>query len=194
VISNFSEFTSGTQWSTGTIKAWGGTSTLAGNTFFYGTSGVVLTATVTSGGRLQLTVSLASGNFVGFGLSFGVCGNAASFTGISATIGGSLNNAALKWQLQTSNNTPIDAATGKGECAFASPDTIWSDCVYNTATVSNVSTTVGTFSYPFSQFSGGKPVTTVDKNEIIGVQWQLECASGSTCSSVNISIDDVKFY
>jgi hypothetical protein len=128
---------------------------------------------------------------VGFGLSFGVCADASVFSGISAAISGTLNNATLKWQLQTSNDTPIDTTTGRGECAYTSAATKWTDCVYNTLTNGAISSTVATFNYNFSQFSGGVPVSTVDKNELIGVQWQIECGSGSTCA-IDILIDDVK--
>ena len=105
-----------------------------------------------------------------------------------------MSNATLKWQLQTSNDTPIDTTTGRGECIFGSAATKWTDCVYNGLTITPVNTTPATLNYPWSQFTGGKPLTTVDKNELIGFQWQLECAQSSGCSNINITFDNVKFY
>jgi hypothetical protein len=193
LITDFSEFTSGTKWTTGN-QQWGGASVLHGGTFFYGTTGFAITATITTGGRIQLTATLPAGDYVGFGLSFDICGDASAFAGISAVIGGTLSNAALKWQLQTSNDTPIDSTTGRGECAYSPPEEKWTDCGYNGLTITGVSTTVNTYSYTWGQFTGGKPVTTVDKNEIIGLQWQVECPSGGSSCTIDITIDDVKFH
>jgi hypothetical protein len=60
-------------------------------------------------------------------------------------------------------------------------------------TISGVAAPAATFKYAWSQFTGGKPVTTVDTNEILGLQWQFECKVGGGCS-IDITIDDVKFY
>ena len=192
LITDFSEFPANTSFST--AQAWGGTSILNGTTFIYGTSGVTLTATTTTDGKLRLQVALPSNDFVGFGLSFSICGNASAFTGISASIGGTLGNATLVWQIQTDNDTPINTSTGKGRCAYPS-GTMWNDCGYNSYTFASgsVPSTPTTFNEAWSQFTGGKPVTTIEANEIIGTQWQLECRTGGTCN-VNITIDDVKFY
>ena len=194
LITDFSEFTAGTtDLSTGS-KAWGGTSILNGTTFVYGTAGVTLNATINANGKLELKVSLPNNDFVGFGLTFNICGNASAFSGISALIGGSLGNATLVWQLQTNNDTPIDTTTGRGKCTYTT-GSMWTDCGYNSFTIpgSSVSSTPATLRYAWSQFTGGKPVATVETNEIIGTQWQLECRSGGTCT-VDITIDDVKFY
>jgi hypothetical protein len=192
LITDFSEFTSGTTWSTGATKAWGGNSILAGNASFYGVTGVTLTALITTGGQVELKVSLPTGNYVGFALTMGVCADASAFSGISAVIGGTLNNATLGWQLETSNDTPMDTSTGRGKCAYTSTSP-WNDCGYNSVTVSGVAATAATFKYSWSQFTGGKPVTTVDTNELLGLQWQFECKVGGGCS-IDITIDDVKFY
>jgi hypothetical protein len=68
--------------------------------------------------------------------------------------------------------------------------------VYNGLTiVSGVALrSVSTASYTWSQYTGGKPVTTVDKNEIIGMRWQIECPSGGSSCVIDITLDDIKFH
>jgi hypothetical protein len=154
-----------------------------------------------SGGDIAtggVPATLSAGNFMGFGLSFNICGDAtATFggtnAGVSAAMGGTLNNAALKWQIETSNDAPIDTTTGRGECAYTSESSKWSDCMYNTVNVS-LPSSVSTLSYTWSQFTGDKPVTSVDKNEIIGLQWQVECPFGGSSCAIDITFDEINFH
>jgi len=191
LVTDFSEFAANTTWTSGT-KSWGGSLPLSGTTFHYGTSGVTLTATITSGGSLKLTTTLANGQYAGFGLAFTPCSDATAFASISSSILGSLGGAVIKLQLQTSRNLPIDAQSTRGECAYTSASTMWDNCGFNTIAMSGVASTAKAFSYTFAQLTGGKPITPTDPTELVGIQWQFECGTGSNCV-VDITLDDVRF-
>lgn len=46
--------------------------------------------------------------------------------------------------------------------------------------------------YTSSQLTGGIPISPVDETEFLGLQFQLEGGSGSTCS-VDVTLDDITF-
>ncbi len=142
---------------------------------------------------MELKSTIPAGSFAGFGLAFAPCTNASAYSGISSMIGGTMGGSTLKFMMQTAQTAPVDAAANRGECPFTSEATKWSDCVFNRVTVSGVTTTVATFSFTWSQLNGGTPVSTVDPTKLLGVQWQFECASGSTCT-IDVTIDNVTFY
>jgi hypothetical protein len=193
-ITDFSEFAVGTTWTTGS-RTWGTSSTLTGNTFHYGGSGLVLTAAITSAGALKLTSTLSSGEYVGFGLALEGCFDASVWHGISASIAGSVGSFGfLKVAVQTSKNTPLDITPGKGECTFTSQSTEWTECGYNSVAVSGVSATAKTFSYTWSKFTGGLPVDPVDPTEIVGIQFQFECSlSASSACAIDVTLDNIMF-
>jgi hypothetical protein len=115
--------------------------------------------------------------------------DASRFDGISFTLSGDAGEAQLELQVQTSHDYPIDDGNSKGECQGS-----WSDCVNNAAAIDFTSSAeVMTVQVPWADLTGGTPVSTMDPSEILGIQWQLNCASDAVCTP-NIVIDDVQFY
>jgi hypothetical protein len=188
LITDFSEFTPGTSWTSGS-RGWGDED-LSGTTEHYGASGVTLTATITSGGSLRLTSSIPNFQFVGFQLDFSTCSDASAFTGISVTTQGNAGGSNLFLQLETSRNMPNDYPDG--QCEYSSEANRWVDCVYNRTAITGITATSQVVELPWSQFTGGVPIDPVDETELLGVQLQFECTAGSDCA-IDVTIAELRF-
>jgi hypothetical protein len=190
LITDFSEISGNTTWTSGE-QAWGNAD-FSGTTQTYGSSGTQLTATITSGHALQLSSGFPNENYVGLGLLFDACADASTFAGLSFTVSGNLGGATLYVQLRTVGNLPNDQACGA--CAYASEQTKWDDCVFNTKNVTSVSGSPQTIKVPWTEFTGGKPnPTSSSTSELLGVQIQFECGQSSGCGP-NVTFDDFAFY
>ncbi|MBN1606379.1 MAG: hypothetical protein JW940_07080 [Polyangiaceae bacterium] len=188
VITDFSEFETDIRWTTGN-ELWGD-SDLSGKTFLYPSS-IEVTAAITAGGSLELSSSVPFGNFVGFVLAFNASYDASRFAGLSFTVGGNLAPAALDVSLRTSHTTPIGSTCG--ECEYTSEATMWSDCMLNTKTLTDITTSPGTVQFAWSDFTGGKPFSPVDPTELVGIQLQFWCGTASGCA-IDVTFDDFSFY
>lgn len=188
-ITDFSELTEGTSWTTGS-QDWGDSVSLTGGTFHYQGEGIdPLTATIVDG-ALNLTGTITDGSYAGFGFWFGPsCSDASAYSGITFTIEGDMGDTELDFQVQTSDNYPIDDANEKGECAYTNEDDKWSECTNNHVVVEYSEPT--TVQIPWEDLVGGKPVATLDPTDLLGVQLQLNCAD--VCNP-DITIDNLMFY
>lgn len=176
-------------WSNG---SWGTSGELSGGTFYYdgdGDSAVqALSLSVGAEESGTLTGSV-SGGYAGFGFWFGSCTDASQYQGLSFTLSGDLGDAQLELQLQISHNYPIDDGSSKGECQGT-----WSTCTNPKTTIPfTTSDTPTPFQIPWTDLTGGQPTSGMDPTEILGIQWQLNCASGAECP-VNVVLDDLQFY
>jgi hypothetical protein len=190
IITNLSEFTAGTTWTSGE-QPWGDAD-LSGVTQTYGSSGNQLTATITSGNALQLSSGFPNNSFVGLGLLFDACADVSTYAGLSFTLSGNLGGATLYVQLRTAGNLPNDRTCGT--CAYTSEDTKWTDCVSNTKNVTSVSGSPQSIEVHWSEFTGGKPnATSSSVGELLGVQIQFECGQAAGCGP-NVTFDDFAFY
>ncbi len=172
---------------------WGASDALTGGTFSYdnvpddGTSVITLSVVDEA-----LNVAGNVEEYGGFGLWFGPCLNAATYAGISFTVSGDLGNSELVLQVQTSKNYPADDSASKGEC-----EGDWNSCVSNSFVIVLAATADDpaqgeVISVPWADLTGGLPIEGLDGSELLGIQWQFNCASGEVCTP-NITIDDVKF-
>jgi hypothetical protein len=172
--------------------AWGDTMSLQGGTFTYTGTGDVPTTTLDAdAGNLVVSVTVPAGSYAGFGFYFGpACVNAASYSGMTFTIGGSLGGAQAIMQMQTDEDYPVDAVNLKGHC----PGTFSAGCGFPSATFLVTDTPTPT-SLPFSLFTGGKPMATVDPQKLVGLQWQFNCPASDAATDcvVSFSLDDVHF-
>lgn len=165
---------------------------LTGGIALYHGEGDTITADV-SGGNLVATVSMAVQGYTGITFWFGPCLDASSYAGISFSIGGTTPAELVsKVMVQTHATYPIDTTNKKGACAWETPEEQWSICSppFAPFTISADPTVI---EVPFADLTGGKPVDTVDANELVGMQFQFECASETACE-FNVTIDDIKFY
>jgi hypothetical protein len=168
---------------------WGvsGMGDLTGGTSYFQGSGVTQLTAVVESGSLHITGSLpaytaATGdaeNYAGVVFWFGPCINAATFTGLSLNVGGTLTGAVLKLQVQTHVDYPVDAANTKGGCSFTSCDSRWSECVGPTTTVT---VPAAPAALPWSAFTGGKPTAAVTPEGLVGLQLQFECQAETPCT------------
>jgi hypothetical protein len=119
-------------------------------------------------------------NYAGLVFWFGPCIDASTYGGLEFTVGGSMGGAALKLQVQTSENYPADPANSKGECIFTDCATQWSECKGPDAIVP-VPEKTGPVAMEWAAFAAGSPNTGVNPDGLVGLQFQLECQAMTEC-------------
>jgi len=135
---------------------------------------------------LNVTGSIAAGDYAGFGFWFGPCTDASRFSGVTFNIGGDPGPTQILFQVQTSRNYPIDDENSKGECVGS-----WNDpCTSNEVEV-EVPEGGGVVEVAWAELTGGAP-EAMDATELLGIQWQFNC--GEDPCDVAITLDDVAFY
>jgi hypothetical protein len=153
-------------------------------------------------GELHLTATLPpytpavtddAENYAGLVFWFGPCIDASDFGGLSFTVRGDMGGAALKLQVQTSENYPADPANSKGACVFANCDTRWTECKGPDTTIT-VSAAGESVSLDWSAFVGGSPNAEVDATGLVGLQFQLECQSQDEPCNVDITLGTISLF
>jgi hypothetical protein len=188
LITDFSEFAPDASWTSGALP-WGDAD-LSGTTRHYGTSTVTLTASVTSGENLNLAATLPRYRFTGLALDFDTCSDASDYAGIAVTLQGSVGVGQFYLQLETRRNMPNDDPDG--HCVYTSEASKWEDCGYNYVAITDLTDTAKVYEFPWSQFTGGKPITPVDATELLGMQFQFECTTSSSCP-IDVTLTDVRW-
>ena len=129
-------------------------------------------------------------NYAGLVFWFGPCINASEFDGLTFNVGGTMNGAALKLQVQSAENYPAEPANMKGQCIFESCDTKWSECKGADTTVV-VPAAGEDVSLEWSAFATGMPNAGVNPTGLVGLQFQLECQSQEAACEVDITLGNV---
>jgi hypothetical protein len=141
---------------------------------------------------LQVKATIPVGGYSGVVLWFSPCVNATAFAGISFTATGDLSGATLLLKVQTSPDYPVDSANLKGKCQFMTQASMFTDCVEPTATITSLGT--GSFSYAWSDFTGGSPLPSVDPAQLLGFELQLQCPGAATAPcNVDVSLGTIRF-
>jgi hypothetical protein len=170
---------------------WGTSGQLTGGTSLYhGPSDVDLTRVVEAG-NLHVTATITPQGYVGVVFWFAPCVDARSFNGINFSVGGTLAGAVLKAQIQTHVDYPVDVANKKGGCSFTNCDAKFSECAGPTYQVV-VPATAESLDIPWTSFAGGTPTAEVTPDGLVGLQFQLECQSDTTCM-VDLTLGNVSF-
>lgn len=174
---------------------WGTPPNLGGGVYTYAANGlaapVVGLASSGSGQALAITSvpgtpTDAANAWLGFGLGFGSCLDASSYTGVSFTVSGDLSTCTLALSANFSEDSSITSNPAFGSCTSSS-------CYSPTSAVLATALTQTTFTVPFASINiGGSPQTMVDTKAITGVQWNLMAPLDGSCNA-NFTIDDVKF-
>ena len=129
-------------------------------------------------------------NYAGLVFWFGPCINASEFGGLTFNVGGTMDGAALKLQVQSAENYPAEPANMKGQCIFESCDTKWSECKGADTTVV-VPAAGEDVSLEWSAFATGMPNAGVNPTGLVGLQFQLECQSQEAACEVDITLGNV---
>lgn len=176
-ISDFSDWTG---------TSWGADGNLTGGSFGpYMGSGTTDFNFVVNPTDAVLEVTGTINDYAGFGMWFGPCTDASTFTGVQFDISGIVGEAGrMVVQFQTSEDKAVE--DGRGECTAAS-------CVSPQATVEGVTETVTTVQLPFDSFAGGAPVDTLSPDQLLAIQFQFECETDAACA-VDVVIDNLEFY
>jgi hypothetical protein len=182
-----------TIWNADAMPVWGDSMSLTGGEFSYQNDAEMsdpLTVDVdTAAGTAHITGNVTG--YAGWGLWFGPCTNASRWTGIRFVIGGSLGvSGQLEFQIQTNNNYPIEMNNMKGACAGD-----WGDGCGNNSYVYQEFPYDGPeeIQTPWTDFGGGEPITEVESAQLLGIQWQFNCATGDVCE-VDVILEEVSFY
>jgi hypothetical protein len=141
---------------------------------------------------LQVKASIPVGGYSGVVLWFSPCVNATAFGGLSFTATGDLSGATLLLKVQTSPDYPVDSANLKGKCQFMTQASMFTDCVEPTVSINSLGT--GSFSYAWSDFTGGSPLPSVDPAQLLGFEMQLQCPGAATAPcNVDVSLGTIRF-
>jgi hypothetical protein len=174
---------------------WGSSSNgelTGGTSLYHGPNDTDLTLQADAA-SLRLTGSITPTGYVGIVFWFRPCIDASDFTGIAFTVGGTTGRAVMKAQIQTHANYPVDVPSSKGGCSFQDCDTKFMQCSGPTYQLV-VPRTPETTDIPWSAFTAGRPNPRVTPEGLVGLQYQLECQSGTDCDfditlgNVNLTI------
>lgn len=185
-ITDFSVFT-------GDISScdWGDSQSLTGGCFAYDgdmDDTVDILSSTLADESLNVTGDVVA--YAGFGFWFGPCVDASQYSGITFTVGGNLGDNQLQFQVQTSRNYPVDDSNTKGECSGS-----WgSGCDNNnfTYTEDMIGEEPIAIDVMWADLTGGDPVDPLDPTELLGIQWQFNCAADAVCP-LELTFDDVAF-
>jgi hypothetical protein len=172
---------------------WGASSSgqLTGGTAFYqGESDVQLTVAVDAG-SLRITGTVTPMGYAGLVFWFGPCVDASAFTGLTFAVGGALNGAVMKAQVQTHDDYPIDVANTKGGCMYTDCANRFTECAGPTMQLV-VPASPETQDLPWSSFTGGTPVADVTPAGLVGLQFQFECQADVDCA-VDVTLGTISF-
>jgi|GEM_PF-1651001 len=175
----------GTSWTTGKTELWGSSTTLSGGDVFYQGKAASAAKVTVHGQTLTITASVQPGDYMGYMFNFKpACTNASTTQGLKFDVGAdsTLGNATLKVQMQQKSDYPSTAnpSSRPGDCVPTSVDTQYNDCLSPAKTVAESGSTLaaGPVELPWTAFSGGQPVSTVDNTQLMAIQWQFECPPG----------------
>jgi hypothetical protein len=130
-------------------------------------------------------------NYAGFLFWSAPCLNAGASDGVAFTIGGTLNGAALKLQVQTHQDYPADPANSRGACVFMDCATRWSECMSPYANVIPPPTP-SLLVMPWPAFTNGAPAAGVTPEGIVGFQFQFECQATTACA-IDVTLRTISF-
>jgi len=184
-ITNFTS----TEWNAITQKF--GTGAVVGGKFDYnGAAGSTMASSVDSTNHtLVLSGNVNPGDYAGGGLSFDECVNAAAYSGVQFTLGGTTAGCDLIFNVQTFDEKPA-GVNQVGGCL--------SGC-YSFPNVKLASAS-GPMTVPFSTLTGGQLlVATAIQNEMVGLQWQFQSPAPvgdggqPGCTGIALTITNVSF-
>jgi hypothetical protein len=186
------------EWNSSTGK-WCDADGLRGSVFSYSaaspSTATAAVDTTAQNLKLNLTVGAAMG-YAGGGVIFDSCVNNTAFTELmfSASLtAGSMTGCNWQVQLQTQDQRPSgDTSPSGGTCT---PDAGGSSC-YRYPAVANLTAptaTATTYTELFSAFSNPSSSTIPTRTQLVGVQWQVNSASGTGTCTAEIRIDNIKF-
>jgi hypothetical protein len=168
---------------TGALFIFGGGNPQGGGSYTFGAPTPVLSLT---GGTLRATLTgstVAAATYVGFGLYFNSCVNAATYAGVKFTLSGTMTGGCtLMYSSNYSENAPTTDT--KGSCTAAA--------CYPSQKMITIPAS-GDTSVAWAEQVGGAPVAAVNPGKLVGVQWQFTIPAGMSCTA-NLTIDNVTFY
>lgn len=140
-------------------------------------------------GALQVTLDApptTTAQYKGFGIYFNNCVDASAYAGVKFDISGTVTGCPM-FYVQIFREDVANAINPMGSCTASS-------CYAPEAQVT-VTSTIVTTSISFAAMLSGAPVPTVDKQYLIGVQWQFNVPAKATVDCVaTVTIDNVTFY
>lgn len=168
--------------------AWGSADTLSGSSFDYQGEATTEFEYQVDLRNENMRVTGVINDYAGFGISLDPCTDATSYSGVQFDIWGTANSAVF--QVQTSEDQNVEYDDPRAVCQVLQDG---DECVAPQSRIGAVPAVQETLMFPWSDFSGGKPVSTLSPDQILGFQFQFECASGGMCP-VDVRIDNLQFY
>lgn len=151
------------------------------------------TSVTTDGNGFALHAELlaplsSANNFAGYGMYFNSssCLDASKFSGIEFDLAGDLGGCSLRYLLQFAQDLSYIDDPGRGHCQ--NTDAV---CLGPWAPVT---ASANKIRLPFSSFSGGAPIATVDPKNLVTMQWQVSATSAASGCAADITVKNVNFY
>jgi hypothetical protein len=181
-----------TDWNSSTFK-WCDLHGLDGSLYSYAGTGSTATAAVdTTAGNLKFNFTASAGQYAGGGISFDSCVDASSFNAVqfaAAITAGSLSGCAWQVQLETQDERPSTSTNPSGGTCNSTTTTCNQYPAYAIAAAPPA--TGMTFVAPFTGFTN--TAGSMIRNQIIGLQWQINSSGGTGTCTAELRIDDIKF-
>lgn len=148
----------------------------------------------TTAQNLKLNLTVGVQGYAGGGLMFESCVNASAFTKVSFTAtltAGSMTGCNWQVQLETQEQRPSNVTNPSG--GTCNPDAGTSCYAYPAVTgLAAPTATATTYSEPFTIFSPASS-TANTRSQLVGIQWQLNSASGTGTCTAELRIDNITF-
>lgn len=164
--------------------AWGSQGRLTGSSFTYVGDNTTDFGFEVDTEAENVHITGVVNDYAGFGMSIDVCtdAEAAGYSGVQFDIWGSVSSGLF--QVQTSEDHDVQ---------YDDRATCTENCQVPGTSMSGITEEPQTLRLPWEDFSGGMPVDTLSPDQIIGFQWQFECATNGMCE-VDVRIDNLEFY
>jgi hypothetical protein len=137
-------------------------------------------------------------NYMGFGLYYNSssCLDASSRTGVQFELGGTLGGCLLAVDVTFSADLSHQSDATRGGC-FAAPGTCYGPAADVTAQATGGADAGVLVKVPFTQLTGGMPISGADPRTIVDVQWQLSAPLGTPAAgacSADFTVRNAAFY
>lgn len=167
---------------------------ITGKTSLYHDAGGADLTLAVVGNELRVSGTIPGGlKHAGWVFEFDSCVDGENNLGFALMLGGNLSGMRVTVAVETNEDYPADASSGKGACTFVNCDTHKPDCAFP---YTFLEPTLSTFTYKqWSDFTVGAPESTVTAMSAIrGLRFDVECEQDIADCTVSLTLGIVKFF
>jgi hypothetical protein len=143
----------------------------------------------------------AATDYAGFGLFFSStsCLDGTAYQGVKFDFAGDLGSCRLGFGASFSGDLSPGDDPSRGGCPSLTAGSCYGPSIDITAAALAATPTAATIQVPFSSLTGGVPIPTFDRANIVTVQWQLSAklgagADGGNACAAAFTVSNASFY